>query len=82
MTETLTAVAFLVSEKCEPFAELSDGTYRYLRRDWESNPDPLRTDGPDAGWVQRGIECGDVHRNGILSDIALHILNRQLSEVS
>jgi hypothetical protein len=75
----MTAVAFLASEKCEPFAELSDGTYRYLRRNWESSPDPLRTDGPNAGWVRRGLECGDVIRNGLLSGTALYLLNRQLA---
>lgn len=77
-----TAIAFLVSEKCESFAELSDGTYRYLRTKWESSMDPLRKDGPGADWVRRGIECGDVHRNGLLSGIALHLLNRQLSAVA
>jgi hypothetical protein len=75
----MTAVAFLASEKCEPFAELSDGTYRYLRRNWESSTGPLRADGPDVGWVRRGLECGDVIRNGLLSETALFLLNRQLA---
>jgi hypothetical protein len=75
----MTAVAFLASEKCEPFAELSDGTYRYLRSGWESRPDPLRADGPDAGWVRRGLERGDVIRNGLLSETALFLLNRRIA---
>ncbi len=79
VTSPLTAVAFLVSTKCGPFVELSDGSYRYLKPQWEQVPDPLRRDAPNREWVRRGIECGDVVRNGILSSTASPLVNRQIS---
>jgi hypothetical protein len=62
----------------QPFVRLDDGTYRYLRREWESQSPPTEEHGPDAGWVERGLECGDVVRLEILRDLTLHLVNRMM----